>query len=133
MHSPRLRIAFMLLFFAAALAAMVTVRNRSPPPGSSAQGPIDRLASYYSEYEGGGSCKWRQSMYGPADPFPTLLLVALLAYPAVLGAAVGFLRSLSSAPSALARRVPAGGLVACGLVLLWLLQLGFVRAALELC
>jgi len=123
----------MLLFFATCLAAMVTVRNRSPAPGASAQGPVDRLDSYYREYEGGGSCKWRQSMGGPADPFPTLLLVALLAYPAVLGAAVGFLGQLSSAPSPLARRLPAAGLVACGLVLLWLIQLGFVRAALELC
>jgi hypothetical protein len=133
MHSPRLRLAFVLLLFAMVLAAMVTLQNRRPRPGSSAQGPVDRLESYYREYEGGGSCKWRQPMGAPPDPFPTLLLVALLAYPAVLGAAVGFLRSLSSAGSGRARRVPALGLAAAGLVLIWLIRLGFVSAALELC
>ncbi|APR84653.1 Hypothetical protein A7982_10002 [Minicystis rosea] len=41
------------------------------------------LASYFEEYAGGGSCKWR----GPeGQAFQLLLMVGLLAWPAGLGA-----------------------------------------------
>jgi hypothetical protein len=72
-------------------------------------------------------------MGAPKDLFPTMLLVALLAYPLLVGAAVGFLASLLPAPSGRARIQASLGLAAVGLVLIWLLRLGFVRAALELC
>jgi len=72
-------------------------------------------------------------MGAPKDLFPTVLLVALLAYPALLGAAVGFLTSLRPAPPGRTPILAAFGLAATGLVLIWLLRLGFVRAALELC
>jgi hypothetical protein len=67
------------------------------------------------------------------DLFPSVLLVALLAYPALLGAAVGFVASLLQAPPMRERVMASLGLVATGGMLLWLLRLGFVRAALELC
>ncbi len=112
---------------------MVTTQNHKPPLGTPNSGPINRLDAFYSEYAEGGSCKWRQRIGAPEDAFPSLLRVALLAYPALLGAAMGFLRSLRSAPSKHLRVLPILGLSVTGLVLVWLIRLGFVRAALELC
>ena len=133
MRSPGHWLGLALLLVAMALATMVTTQNHRPPPGTPSSGPVDRLDAFYSEYAEGGSCKWRQRIGAPRDAFPTLLRVALLAYPALLGAAVGFLVSLRSAPSGRLRTLAFLGLGATGLVLVWLIHLGFVRAALELC
>lgn len=133
MRSPGHWLGVSLLLVAVALAAMVTIQNHRPPPGTSSSGPVNRLEAFYSEYAEGGSCKWRQRIGAPEDTFPSLLRVALLAYPALLGAAAGFLVSLRSAPSGRLRLLSFLGLGATGLVLVWLIRLGFVRAALELC
>jgi hypothetical protein len=133
MLSPKMWLASVLLILATALAAMVTIQNRRPPPGSSWQGPVDRLASFYEENAGGGSCKWRQRMGAPADTFPTLLLVAILGYPLLFVAAVVFFASLLTEPARSARILSSLGMVSAGLVVFWLHRLDFVRAALELC
>jgi len=133
MRSPGHWLGFTLLLVAVALATGVTTQNHRPPPGTQSSAPVNRLEAFYSEYEGGGSCKWRQRIGAPKDSFPTVLRVALLAYPASLGAAVGLLVSLRSGPSGRLRILSFMGLGATGLVLVWLIHLGFVRAALEIC
>jgi hypothetical protein len=133
MRSTGRWLGFSLLLVAVVLATLVTTQNHRPPPGTSSSEPVNRLDAFYSEYAEEGSCKWRQRIGAPEDSFPTLLRVALLAYPALLGAAVGFLVSLRSTPSGRLRVLSFLGLGATGLVLVWLIRLGFVRAALELC
>lgn len=133
MHSPGYWFGVSLLLVAVALATVVTIQNHRPPPGTSSSEPVNRLKAFYSEYAEGGSCKWRQRIGAPEDAFPGLLRAALLAYPALLGAAVMFLLCLRSASSGRLRALSFFGLGATGLVLVWLIHLGFVRAALELC
>ncbi len=92
--------------------------------------PAPMLQSYYEEYAGGGSRKWR----GPAGNFfhDLLLLRGLPVYPLALASGIMAV-ALGAKSQCRSDRIAASSMVAILVVVVWrFVSLGVLRAALEI-